>query len=236
MAGPVASGRFNANVAPLDATFEAAVCPETVNVVHRDPTATHTRQDARTGTFVDFGTETIPGRNLVYRPMRDLYTNADGGGQDSSGGHSYDLLAWGEPGVYKAQTVPDAIDGKSAQYHYARPTPGASGWGMMKNDLWVKDLSGNAIIVENEAAGLSGIADTGTTSSGAEGSDNHAGKGQNFGYMDGHVAFASSEREQVEAYLDSLIDMTYQPSRQAALDEVGITASTNADGLATFDY
>ena len=226
--GTAAAGRFNANVAPLDAAFQTAVCPSTENVVGTDVNVTSNRVDGRDGNLAtSLAGSLIPGRNIRYTPLRDLFTNAGDGAIDASGGHSYELLAWAEPGVYRTGTVPDAIDARSVRYHFRDLEPGDAGYGWMKNDLWVKDLAGNVLMTDNDTAGAYGIADVSTTNARR---DNHAGKGANFGYMDGHVAFEGDERAQVEAFLDGMAALgTFGPGEDA-LDAVGITTTATGPG------
>ncbi|BAM03768.1 type II secretion system protein [Phycisphaera mikurensis] len=235
---PVYSGgRMNANVAPLGNTFEAAVCPSTENVLHTDPDATGLpdRSDGRAIPMTGFN-DFIPGRNLTYEPFRDLYTNAGDGAIDNSGGHSYTLLAWAITGNYKTGHVPAGTNAVSASYHYTNPTNLATALdARLKNDEWVDALSEVALMAENDAAGDFGIADDADASGRI---DNHGAKGQNFGFMDGHVAFASDEREQVEHMLNAMIDMGEQGRGISALARVGIAYNPGGGrgGVGSYDY
>ncbi len=231
---------FNENVAPLGSTFQASICPSTENIVHTDPNATGLpdRSDGRAIPMAGFS-DTIPGRSISYEPLRDLYTNAGDGAVDSSGGHSYQLLAWGNTGEYKTGVVPAGTDATSWRYHinsvvFGDPYDPTGLDAKMKNDEWVDDLSGVALMAENDAAGAFGIADDLDADSRI---DNHGDKGQNFGFMDGHVAFASDEREQVETMLDAMIDLQF-PRGIEALNRVGITFSGSGgpNGVPTYDY
>jgi prepilin-type processing-associated H-X9-DG protein len=213
--------------------FDAAVCPSTANQINSDPTTPFTRDDGRTGPFVGGATPTyepVPGRpGLQYAPLRDLYTQAGNGAADGSGGHSYEVMAWAEEGVYNTGNV---TGGKSRDGAYYQPwdaNDNPPAFAQMKTDLWVQQASEVAIIGENDKAGDFGIADVD-----ANLQDNHAEVGSNFGYMDGHVAFAGSPEEQVEAWLNAMVDMSRQPGN--ALTEVGVTTATTPDGRPRFTY
>ncbi|MEM7625462.1 MAG: prepilin-type N-terminal cleavage/methylation domain-containing protein [Planctomycetota bacterium] len=213
-------------------TFDAAICPSTANQIQTDPNTPFTRSDGRTGPFVSASFEPVPGRSgLQYRPLRDLYTNAGEGASDNTGGHSYELMAWAEQGVYNTGKVKG---GAARDGEYYRPWDGsdaAPSFAQMKTDLWIQQASSVGLITENDAAGINGIAD-----SDANGQDNHPDIGANTGFMDGHVAFASAGIEQVEVLLDSMVDMT-RGGKDDALAEVGIpNPTTNAEGLLVYDY
>ena len=209
--------------------FEVAICPSTLNVIESDPAVTTNRSDGRPGALAGF-TDYLPNSNRPYEPLRDLYTNAANGAPDNTGGHSYTVLAWGEPGRYRTGSVDDVIDGVSAKYHWRRPDAGDAGYGRIKGNTWVADISSNALITENDAAEEFGIANAGATEY-----DNHGDNGQNVGYMDGHVSFVSDPRDQVIAHLNGMVDMGGFARGQDALDRVDIT-HTSADGVRVYAY
>ncbi|MEO0587769.1 MAG: prepilin-type N-terminal cleavage/methylation domain-containing protein [Planctomycetota bacterium] len=218
-------------------SFDVALCPSTVNTINADPNVSHTRSDGRRTPFVlSAGSwDQVPVSGLDYNPLRDLYTAAAEGGGDDSGGHSYDLLAWAEFGEYRTQTLNSYAREWDEYVYYGVDDPGLSAW--PKTDVWVRDPSSVALIGENDASDTEtfGIADR---SADGKIRDNHPDAGSNFGYLDGHVKFISNEREQVEAYLDAMIDMQAETRTRAALDRVGIeyTASGGAGGVPSYDY
>ncbi|MEM6854470.1 MAG: prepilin-type N-terminal cleavage/methylation domain-containing protein [Planctomycetota bacterium] len=231
---PIYSGGGFVDSGAFNNSFEVALCPSTQNVIESDPTVTTNRSDGRAGALAGF-TETDPVTGRTYEPLRDLYTNAADGGGDGTGGHSYDLIAWAEFGVYNTGTVNASKAGEKYvnKYHFSvGPGDDPAGLGaVIKSDNWVKNPSSNAIVVENDTprTDFFGIAE-----STDQGYDNHPDIGSNFGFMDGHVAFVGDPRESVEIYLDSMLDMANQGRGRAAMDEVGISYTTGA--LPTYDY
>ncbi|MEM6550698.1 MAG: prepilin-type N-terminal cleavage/methylation domain-containing protein [Planctomycetota bacterium] len=223
---PLYTQAMEYNAGQIGSVFEAAICPSTENVINTDPAATHTRSDGRTGTFVGTGFDPIPGYSVEYRPIRDLYTNAGDGAGDATGGHSYDIYPYAEFGVYRTGTV-DESDLITATYWNSFDTSttpadrlaGGLDW-RMKTDAWIGQPSSVMIIGENDARNTQffGISDVFNGVS-----DNHGEAGSNFGFMDGHVEFKPAGREEVETYLDGMVDMTIDARAQAALTEVGIT-------------
>ncbi len=222
----------------IGSNFKAAVCPSTQNRIQTDPNVPFTRADGRTGPFIGPGFDKVPGRDISYRPFRDLYTNAGNGSTDSTGGHSYDLFAWAEFGQYKNYTL-NQTDSFSFKYLFtnfgvAAPTiPEAR----IKNDIWVRDPSSNTLITESDSGGLFGIADQDTTGATLR-FDNHPNLGANFGFMDGHVTFVSDEREQIETTLNAMVDMSYFARGTNALNKVGITFTTGGGpgGVPSYNY
>ncbi|MEM8495386.1 MAG: hypothetical protein AAF663_08375, partial [Planctomycetota bacterium] len=224
----------------LGSTFDAAICPSTENTINVDPNVSHTRSDGSSTPLV--GWSQFPGRGIEYNPFRDLYTNASEGGDDDTGGHSYELYPWADFGIYRSQ---DVTQNGQVDADYYRSYSGGVALSSLpevriKTDLWVKDLASAVLIGDNDAAGDFGISDD-DDSNGFR--DNHAGLGANYGFMDGHVAFESEPRQQVEALLDGLIDMTRTTARANALDSVGITSGTRTINLRggslsipTYDY
>ncbi|MEM1211613.1 MAG: prepilin-type N-terminal cleavage/methylation domain-containing protein [Planctomycetota bacterium] len=226
----------------IGSTWEAAICPSTENVIKRDPAVSHARSDGRSTPFV--GTQVrIPGLGTEYLPLRDLYTNAGDGAADSTGGHSYDIYPYADFGVYRTGTV-DQTDRLTAKYWNSfdgldnteiddrlddiRAEPLDRQF-RLKLDTWVEQPSAVMIIGENDARDTDffGISDV------ANGvSDNHGEEGSHFGYMDGHVEFLPSGREEVEAYLDGMVNMDGQ--RGDPITQVGIAAPTG--GLPVWDY
>ncbi|MEM9294756.1 MAG: prepilin-type N-terminal cleavage/methylation domain-containing protein [Planctomycetota bacterium] len=222
----------------IGSTFAAAICPSTENVIQTDPLTSYVRDDGFSGPFVA-PFQPLPWKpGKEYRPFRDLYTAAGGGAADASGGHSYDVLAWAQLGVYRTNKVLDVPEGDIIYYEpFSPPTDFIdfvrSAQARMKSDLWVRNPSGVAILAENDRSGAFGTA---TAEDGV--SDNHPGAGANFGFMDGRVEFVPSGRPMVETYLDAMVDMVGGRAGDA-LDEVGITHSTTRIGLGdytTYDY
>ena len=217
-------------------TFDTAICPSTENVINTDPNNSFTRADGNTGPF--YGSFVYDGATgSTYRPFTDLYINAGLGADDDTGGHSYDLMAWAEKGSYRTGKLLSNVE-SDRPYYRGAVLPEIR----LKTDLWVQQPSRVGIFAENDAVGDFGIADTGpaATVSGAVGADNHAGIGSNFGFMDGHVSFASAGREQVETYLDSMVSMADGGGRAtAALNEVGISFTNERVGrnfIKVYDY
>ncbi|MEM7681553.1 MAG: prepilin-type N-terminal cleavage/methylation domain-containing protein [Planctomycetota bacterium] len=229
----------------IGSSFDAAICPSTDNVIQTDPDTPFTRADGATGPFVGTAFSPTPDRGgKRYRPFRDLYTNAGDGGGDSTGGHSYDVLAWASFGKYRTGTVDSAFQGDTA--YYAAFNAGTASEttfddlrftvrARMKSDLWVREPSSVAIIAENDAAGFFGTADE---ENGV--SDNHPGVGGNFAFMDGHVEFVPAGREMIETYLDAMLGMATSGTRATtAMTEFGITWGTtlsNSTTVFTYDY
>ncbi|MEM8783542.1 MAG: prepilin-type N-terminal cleavage/methylation domain-containing protein [Planctomycetota bacterium] len=224
----------------LGETYDAAICPSTENTINVDPDVAHTRSDGRSTPWVSGSSaayDPLPGRGVRYSPWRDLYTNAAGGAGDSSGGHSYDLLAWAEFGEYRTGVVNSNSSGLDGQYFesYNNPSNEPPDAARIKTDLWVQDASSVAIFSENDAGGDFGIADADED---GRRFDNHAGLGSNFGFMDGHVSFVTGEFEQVATYLDAMIDMDFGRGRPA-LTKAGITIGSVTIGgvsIPTYDY
>ncbi|WP_428389924.1 prepilin-type N-terminal cleavage/methylation domain-containing protein [Mucisphaera sp.] len=223
-------------------TFDAAICPSTQNIIHTDPNQPFTRSDGRTGPFVA-STPVVGRSGLNYLPLRDLYTNAHEGADDETGGHSYDIHAWAEFGKYRTGTVNEVAMTDNDYYTPWNSGDSVSG-ARLKTDIWVRQTSNVAIIAENDAAGRYGMADEDQIALGgnAKKIDNHAGRGQNFGFMDGHVSFVSGDREQVEVLLDAMVDFL-SPSAggraRAGLSHVGITATniiSNGVSIREYDY
>lgn len=227
----------------IGSTWEAAICPSTENVINRDPSVAHTRSDGASTPFVGGGPtfDPIPGLGTTYAPLRDLYRNAGEGKADATGGHSYDIYPYAEFGVYRTGTV-DKTDRLTAKYWNSFSGlddasingrfSSIQGFGndgfRLKLDTWVEQPSAVMLIGENDAPGT----DTFGISEDINGvSDNHGDAGSHFGYMDGHVEFQPAGREEVEAYLDGMVNL--DGVRGDPLGEVGITVT---GGLRTYDY
>lgn len=196
---------------------DVAICPSTENVIDLDPLN---------------GTERIidPATGEEFWAYNDLRRPATRGKEDSSGGHSYQVYAWAEPGQYRTGTVRGNNENHAIYYSGTELNPG---W--MKNDIWVKSPSQVAIIGENDPSILQGnggttsvwgIADADTGSVGD--SDHHVGKGYNIGFMDGHASFVSSGQESIETYLDSMINLVPKGVARLAQTQFGITRSSAA--------
>ncbi|MEM6391502.1 MAG: prepilin-type N-terminal cleavage/methylation domain-containing protein [Planctomycetota bacterium] len=225
----------------IGSTWEAAICPSTENEINRDPAVSHVRADGRSTPFVG-GPIIIPGLGAEYTPLRDLHTNAGEGAADSTGGHSYDIYPYAEFGVYRTGTV-DRTDRLTAKYWNSFDglldsqiddrlddirNFGNDGF-RLKLDTWVEQPSAVMLIGENDARDTQffGISDTNNGFS-----DNHGDEGSHFGYMDGHVEFQPAGREEVEAYLDGMVNMNGQ--RGDPIAEIGIAPPTG--GLPVWDY
>jgi prepilin-type N-terminal cleavage/methylation domain-containing protein/prepilin-type processing-associated H-X9-DG protein len=221
--------------------FDAAICPSTENKIRADPADASTNSNGQ-GVFVSSGMDPIPGLGIEYRPLRDLYTNAPDGKGDNQGGHSYDPLAWAESGKYNSGLV-DQFTPVDTKYYEsyaggAEPDFGGGYVARMKNDTWVLQPSMVALIADNDAANgggaFFGIADENVATQGEV--DNHEGVGSNFAFMDGHAEFKSAGYDQVETYLDSMVDFS-RSYASPTLAEVGIPSpSTIAPGVPEWEY
>ncbi len=222
--GPSVADPATPSAGYIGSAFDAAVCPSTDNVIRTDPDA-GTNED---GDAVLTGWQPViaddadgPQQNLFL----DLERRDRRGKSGSYGGHSFQVFGWAEIGIYRTGRV-TGTDGISPKYYRGSSSPP----GRLKTDLWITQPSDVMVLADNDRVGIFGIADEGETrsstnySGGEAGADNHGDLGLNFAFLDGHVAFASEAREQVETYLDGMYAMRFNPE---ALQEVGISYSGN---------
>ncbi|MEM6854703.1 MAG: prepilin-type N-terminal cleavage/methylation domain-containing protein [Planctomycetota bacterium] len=235
LVGGSAGGPFELWEGYIGNSFDAATCPATQNQVRTDPADTSTNN---AGQSVLLGGIEIPDKpGLFQNRFADLERNDPEGASGSSGGHSYDVFPWAEFGEYRTGTV-SSPDNTSEKYYRPGSTSTANGFARMKSEAWVQQPSAVSIIADSDKVGLFSIADTGDNRQNSglgPGADNHADKGANMGYMDGHVSFVSGDREQVEARLDGFIDFDVFAAGRTVLNEVGIGVST-PNGIPAYDY
>ena len=214
----------------IGSAFDAAICPSTDNIIRTDPAeGNNSDGDAVLTAWQPVVANDTTGE--YQRLFLDLERRDRRGQTGSIGGHSYQVFGWAEIGVYRTGQVLKT-DGISPKYYRGGGTPP----GKIKTDVWVTQPSDVMILADNDRVGLFGIAEVGQTRSSTNysgnepGADNHGDLGSNFGFLDGHVAFVSEQREQVATYLDGMYAMRFETQ---TLNKVGITFSGNP---AVYDY
>ena len=135
-----------------------------------------------------------------------IRNNARRGAADASGGHSYEIRGW----IWGGVTWPDGFKEDKD---------------VVKNSkLFAKKQWSRVCLVSDADDNVEG-----DTNNWPDKVDNHGAEGMNFSYLDGHVEFARTGREVLEAYINGY----YDPNVSSFYSKYGVSYSSSTK---TFAY
>ncbi len=173
---------------------QAAICPSTRNVVRRD--------------VFGVGRDPFDARPSV---LKDLTRAALNGPGDSSGGHSYEVLAWVRAGKYPDGQVRNGL--RYGTHNVQRGWARLNGGGDYStlDDYVLKrghlvPLPDQTLLFKDSDKGSFLIA--GTLNDYPDRDDAHGTAGLNIGYCDGHVRWQTPGPGLIDVYMRSHLDVT----------------------------
>lgn len=183
--------------------YRIALCPSTANRIREDVWAPM-------GPF-----------RYHHQVLYDL-TRAAAHGQDSRGGHSYEVWGWFDgPSLYPDGTLMDGRNrGTINQQLCRKPEDEFYNEGNVITDDVIKTFKSvqkpsNVLLILDNDQGGGGNDGLPNINNWPDGSDNHAPLGLNIGFLDGHVKWFDANKTIIDAYLKSYAD---PPSNAAIID------------------